>query len=74
MEPNNIPCDMIDVELHSLGTQNARLRKVNAALLEALEAAVKTLSVANLGDKSLYAAPVTVAARAAIAQARGDQS
>lgn len=48
MEPNDIQRDMIDVELHALGTENARLRRVNAALLEALERTLPMLT--RLGD------------------------
>ena len=62
--------ERLELEGNSVFTD---LRNQRDALLEALEAAVKTLSVASLGDKSLYAAPVTVAARAAIAQAKGEK-
>jgi hypothetical protein len=50
------------------------LRGVNAALLEALVAAERALSAASIADKSLYAAPVTLAARAAIRATKGESA
>jgi hypothetical protein len=51
-----------------------KLEAINAALLEALEAAERALSAASIADKSLYAAPVTLAARAAIRAAKGESN
>lgn len=50
---------------------NARLIAAAPHLLAALEAAVRTLKVANIAGKSLFATDVTRQAEAAIAKAQG---
>jgi hypothetical protein len=60
--------------MSALGTSRQCIGCASAALLEALEAAERALSAASIADKSLYAAPVTLAARAAIRQAKGEKN
>lgn len=68
MEPNYIPRDMINVELHALGTENTRLHRDKAALLEALESLLRFAEVAPQSMGAEY--DVIPAARAAIAHAK----